>query len=52
MHGPKSLNDPPPTNAITQIPAGGIVDFEIVTNKAFSSMGLGLWVKVLYYYNY
>jgi len=43
MHGPKSLNDPPPASAITQLPAGGIIDFEIGTNKAFTSMGRGLW---------
>lgn len=49
MHGTKSLDDPPPANAITQIPAGGIVDFEIVSNKAFSSMGYQgrVWVEVL-----
>jgi hypothetical protein len=43
MHGPKSLNDPPPASAITQLPAGGTIDFEIGTNKAFTSMGRGLW---------
>jgi len=43
MHGPKSLSDPPPANAITQIPAGGILDLEIGTNKAFTTMGRGLW---------
>jgi len=43
MHGPKSLNDPPAPNAITQLTAGGTVDFEIGTNKAFTTMGRGLW---------
>jgi len=43
MHGPKSRNDPPSAHAITQIPAGGIIDLEIATNKAFTSMGQGLW---------
>jgi len=43
MHGPKSLNDPPPINQITQLPAGGTIDFEIGTNKAFTTMGRGLW---------
>jgi hypothetical protein len=42
-HGGKSVNDPPPANAITQIPAGGTIDFEIGTNKAFTTMGRGLW---------
>jgi hypothetical protein len=45
MHGTKSINDPPPGNAITQLPAGGTLDFEITGNKAFTSMGRGLWVK-------
>jgi len=45
MHGPKSLNDTPPANAITQLTAGGVYDFEITGNKAFTSMGRGLWVK-------
>jgi len=43
MHGPRSLNDPPPSNAITQLVAGGTIDFEIGTNKAFTNMGRGLW---------
>lgn len=43
MHGPKSLNDPPAANAVTTIVSGGTVDFEIGTNKAFTSMGRGLW---------
>lgn len=43
MHGPKSVNDPPPADQITQLPAGGTIDFEIGTNKAFTSMGRGLW---------
>lgn len=43
MHGPRSLNDPPSSNAITQLPAGGTIDFEIGTNKAFTTMGRGLW---------
>lgn len=43
MHGPRSLNDPPAANAITQLPAGGTIDFEIGTNKAFTTMGRGLW---------
>jgi len=43
FHGPKSLNDPPPANAVTEIPAGGTIDFEIGTNKAFTTMGRGLW---------
>lgn len=45
MHGPLSLNDPPPANAITQLPAGGTFDFEITGNKRYTSMGDGLWVK-------
>jgi len=45
MHGSASVNDPPNPNAITQIPAGGVYDFEIVGNKRFTSMGDGLWVK-------
>jgi len=45
MHGPKSLNDPPPANAITPLPAGGTIDFEITGNKAYTSMGRGLWCK-------
>jgi len=45
MHGTRSLNDPPAANNITQLPAGGIYDFEITGNKAFTSMGRGLWVK-------
>lgn len=43
MHGPRSLNDAPPANTITQLPAGGTIDFEIGTNKAFTTMGRGLW---------
>jgi len=43
MHGPKTLSDPPPADAITQLPAGGTIDFEIATNKAFTTMGRGLW---------
>ncbi len=43
MHGPKSLNDPPPANVITELLAGGTIDFEIGTNKAFTTMGRGLW---------
>jgi len=43
FHGPRSLNDPPPANNFTQLPAGGTIDFEIATNKAFTSMGRGLW---------
>jgi len=43
MHGPKSLNDPPPGNTIYSLTAGGTVDFEIGGNKAFTSMGRGLW---------
>jgi len=39
------MNDPPPANVITQLPAGGTYDFEITGNKAFTSMGRGLWVK-------
>jgi hypothetical protein len=45
FHGAKSLNDPPAANTITQLPAGGTYDFEITGNKAFTSMGRGLWVK-------
>lgn len=45
MHGTKSINDPPPASQVTQIPAGGVIDFEITGNKAFTSMGRGLWVK-------
>lgn len=45
MHGTKSINDPPPANAITQLPAGGTIDFEITGNKAFTSMGRGLWIN-------
>jgi len=45
MHGTKSLNDPPGADNITQLPAGGTFDFEITGNKAFTSMGRGLWVK-------
>lgn len=45
MHGTRSLQDPPPANNITQLPAGGTYDFEITGNKAFTSMGRGLWVK-------
>jgi len=44
FHGTRSLNDPPPNDAITRIPAGGVLDFEITGNKAFTSMGRGLWV--------
>jgi len=43
MHGPKSMSDPPAPNAITSLPAGGTIDFEIGTNKAFTTMGRGLW---------
>jgi len=43
MHGPRSLNDPPHPNNITAILAGGTIDFEIGTNKAFTTMGRGLW---------
>jgi len=43
MHGPRTLNDPPPASAITQLLAGGTIDLEIGTNKAFTSMGRGLW---------
>jgi len=43
MHGQRTLNDPPAANAITQLQAGGTVDFEIATNKAFTTMGRGLW---------
>jgi len=43
MHGQRSLNDPPAANAITQLTAGGTADFEITGNKAFTSMGRGLW---------
>jgi len=42
-HGAKSRNDPPVNNSITQLPAGGTIDFEITGNKAFTSMGRGLW---------
>jgi len=45
FHGTRSLNDPPPASTITQLPAGGTLDFEITGNKAFTSMGRGLWVK-------
>jgi hypothetical protein len=45
FHGTRSLNDPPVGNAVTQLPAGGTLDFEITGNKAFTSMGRGLWVK-------
>jgi len=44
-HGLKSVNDPPPHNVITPLPAGGSIDFEITGNKAFTSMGRGLWCK-------
>jgi len=44
FHGTRSVNDPPPANTITQLPAGGTLDFEITGNKAFTSMGRGLWV--------
>jgi len=40
MHGPKSVNDPPTAWNITQLPAGGTIDFEILGNKAQSSMGI------------
>jgi len=43
FHGPRSLASPPINNAITEIPAGGTIDFEIGTNKAFTTMGRGLW---------
>jgi hypothetical protein len=43
FHGQKSLNDPPHPNAVTSLPAGGTIDFEIGGNKAFTSMGRGLW---------
>jgi len=43
MHGPKSINDPPPANAITQLPAGGTIDFEIGGSKEVTSYGRGLW---------
>jgi len=36
------LSDPPAANAITELVAGGTVDFEITGNKAFTSMGRGL----------
>jgi len=42
-HGPKSRNDPPVNDTVTQLPAGGTIDFEITGNKAFTSMGRGLW---------
>jgi len=45
FHGTKSVNDPPPASTITSLPAGGTLDFEITGNKAFTSMGRGLWVK-------
>jgi len=45
MHGPKSVNDPPAKNAVTSLVAGGKLDLEITGNKAFTSMGRGLWVK-------
>jgi len=45
MHGPRSLNDSPPAKAVTELPAGGIVDFQITGNKAFTDMGRGLWCK-------
>jgi len=41
-HGTKSVQDAPAANAITQLTAGGTVDFEITGNKAFTSMGRGL----------
>jgi len=41
-HGPQALNDPPADNAITELVAGGTIDFEITGNKAFTSMGKGL----------
>jgi len=44
-HGLKSVNDPPPHNVITPLPAGGSIDFEITGNKGFTSMGRGLWCK-------
>jgi len=44
-HGAKSVNDPPAASAVYQLPAGGTSDFEITGNKAFTSMGRGLWVK-------
>jgi len=43
FHGTRSLASPPINNAITELPAGGTVDFEVATNKAFTSMGRGLW---------
>jgi len=49
MHGNESLSQPPPANEITQIPAGGSLDFEITGNKWWTTMGIpyggaGLWV--------
>jgi len=42
-HGTRSMKDPPPENVITQLPAGGTIDFEISGNKWWTSMGEGLW---------
>jgi hypothetical protein len=47
-HGPKALSDPPQANAITELPAGGTLDFEITGNKAFTSMGRGLCCQAGY----
>jgi len=41
MHGTKTINDPPPANAVTVLPAGGTLDFEITGNKWSTSMGGG-----------
>jgi hypothetical protein len=36
------VSDPPAADAITELPAGGTIDFEITGNKAFTTMGRGL----------
>jgi len=41
-HGTKSVTDPPVNDAVTELVAGGTIDFEITGNKAFTSMGRGL----------
>lgn len=40
FHG--DIDQPPPPNAVTSLPARGKIDVEISGNKAFTSMGRGL----------
>jgi len=42
MHGVKTINDPPPANQVTMLPAGGTLDFEITGNIWSSSLQNGL----------